>query len=95
MGTSHGLRVTVQGDLPRAVVAHIADAVRHAVLTEIATLDIGPALHEIPFDAGGLAVPAPIRGDLNGPGDLPGIGPIILGIVLRTDPEFVSGPEPE
>ncbi|KJS55125.1 hypothetical protein [Streptomyces rubellomurinus] len=59
-----GLRVTVQGDLPHEVLERIGEAVRRAVLSEVASLDLAHPLHEVPFgEHGGLrdAVEAVIK----------------------------------
>lgn len=40
MAQPNGLRVTVQGDLPDAVMKQIASAVRKTVLAEVATIDL-------------------------------------------------------
>ncbi|MFI6151490.1 hypothetical protein ACIBCA_02200 [Kitasatospora sp. NPDC051170] len=51
--TRQGLRVTVQGDLPDAVLARIGDSVRRAVLDEVAELDLAPPLREVPSGRSG------------------------------------------
>ncbi|MEU9080358.1 hypothetical protein ACFYUY_37490 [Kitasatospora sp. NPDC004745] len=47
-----GLRVTVQGDLPHDVLERIGNAVRKAVLYEVAELDLVPPLREVPLAGG-------------------------------------------
>ncbi|MFG2309954.1 hypothetical protein ACGFS9_14950 [Streptomyces sp. NPDC048566] len=80
-----GLRVTVQGDLPRPVMERIAATVRQAVLEEVATLDIAPRLREWPLAE--PETPAPDAGDpFGGEQDswAGGLG-ILLGIVLKPE----------
>lgn len=65
MSYVNGLRVTVQGDLPREVMERIADTVRRAVLEEVAGLDIGPSLHEVPLDPAEIPVEAANEGGID------------------------------
>ncbi|MGY1503679.1 hypothetical protein ACW4TU_45190 (plasmid) [Streptomyces sp. QTS52] len=76
MSPVDGLRVTVEGALPTEVMTRIADAVRQAVVTEIAEFDIAPPLHEVPLQPSDFGEPAPGS-------DSDGLIDILLGIWLK------------
>ena len=80
-----GLRVTVEGDLPREVLERIADAVRETTLREVAELDIAPDLQEVPLEPADFGDVAP-RDDE----DLVPLIPILLGIWFKTKEETLS-----
>lgn len=81
MSNVDGLRVTVEGTLPTEIMIRIADAVRQAVIVEIAEIDIAPPLHEVPLQPSDFDGPSPIS-DLDGPIDIIGQ---LLGIWLKQD----------
>jgi hypothetical protein len=80
-----GLRVLVQGDLPADVMRRVAAAVRAAALTELAEIDLAPAVFEAPW-------PAPAKPDPDVDLDRAELGlpiiPELLGIWFKT----VDGP---
>jgi hypothetical protein len=45
----NGVRAVVQGDLPDDVMQRIAAGVRRAVLHELAEVDLGPRLRQVPL----------------------------------------------
>lgn len=51
-----GVRAVVQGDLPEEIMQRIATGVRRAVLHELADVDLGPRLRQLPLP--GPAEPA-------------------------------------
>jgi hypothetical protein len=80
-----GLRVTVEGDLPREVLERIGDAVRTTVLQEVAELDVAPALHEVPLEAADFADLSDVSED---PGDPTPLDiPVLLGIWFKRQDE--------
>jgi hypothetical protein len=82
-----GLRVTVQGDLPTDVMERISNAVRRAVLNEVAELDLTRPLHERALNDAkdGIYASGVLRSreDDGGTIDLT-FGPT-LGIVLKSE----------
>ncbi|MFG2439918.1 hypothetical protein [Streptomyces sp. NPDC048508] len=84
MPNVEGLRVTVEGDLPRDVMERIADTVRRTVLDEVATLDIAPQLREWPLAEPETPAPeAPLGDEVDSWAG--GLGHILLGIVLKPE----------
>ncbi len=78
----NGLQVTVDGDLPAAVLERIAESVRKTVLREVASLDLEVNLEEAPPPEQ-FAVDRPAKAD--------GLGfpvPFPLGIWLRPDDQL-------
>lgn len=63
MPGNKGLQVTVQGDLPPDAMNKISNAVRSAVLDQVAELDLSSTLRESPLQAA--------LKDHVGPADLP------------------------
>ena len=82
----NGVRAVVQGDLPDEIMERIAASVRRAVLHELADVDLGPRLRQIPLQP---VRPAP-TGDgttQDAPDDLrlPFVVPFVLGIWFQPD----------
>lgn len=75
-----GVRAVVQGDLPQEIMDRIAASVRRAVLLELAEVDLGPHLHQLP-----LQPTRPAGGEDLGAEDLfpPILLPIVAGLWLQ------------
>ena len=80
-----GLRVTVEGDLPREVLERVAEAVRQTTLKEVAELDLAPELKEVPLEPADFAdLPSARRGREE---DFGPLIPILLGIWFKKEDE--------
>ena len=81
-----GVRAVVQGDLPAEIMERVAASVRKAVLHELADVDLGPRLKQVPLQP---AQPAADRDLAALPGSddlaLPVIIPFPLGIWFKPD----------
>jgi hypothetical protein len=84
-----GVRAVVQGDLPDEIMERIAASVRRAVLHELADVDLGPRLFQIPLQPAPQPAPAPGSGEDVGVGEFdPSVFvPFVLGIWFQPGEE--------
>ncbi|MDG6106448.1 hypothetical protein Daura_27185 [Dactylosporangium aurantiacum] len=95
-----GVRAVVQGDLPDEIMQRIAAAVRRAVLHELADVDLGPRLRQLPLQPPaapssedvGVADFIPPLVPILGFWFLPGEGPLLPEVPDVPDLPDIDGP---
>ncbi|MEV4514395.1 hypothetical protein AB0K00_36220 [Dactylosporangium sp. NPDC049525] len=78
-----GVRAVVQGDLPEEIMERIAVAVRRTVLHELADVDLGPRLRQVPLQP----VAKPAAEDIGVVDFVPPLIPFVLGIWFQPGEE--------